>query len=42
MSASYQAFAEMSPNALTRETLALYIMAVQYKIVHTISDEFSC
>jgi len=36
MPASYQAFAEMSPNALTKETLALYIIAVQYKTVCTI------
>lgn len=40
MPASYEAFAKTSPNALTKETLALYIIAVQYKIVHTISDEF--
>lgn len=40
MPASYQAFAKTSPNALTKETLALYIIAVQYKIVHSISDEF--
>lgn len=40
MPASYQAFAKTSPNALTKEMLALYIIAVQYKIVHNISDEF--
>lgn len=40
MPVSYQGLAKMSPNALTKETLALYIIAVQYRIVHTISDEF--
>lgn len=40
MPVSYQAFAKMSPNALTKETLALYIIAVQYQIAHTISGEF--
>ena len=40
MPASYQPFAKTSPNALTKEMLALYIIAVQYKIVHNISDEF--
>lgn len=40
MPVSYQALAKMSPNAPTKETLALYIIAVQYRIVHTISDEF--
>jgi len=40
MPVSYQALAKMSPNAPTKETLASYIIAVQYRIVHTISDEF--
>lgn len=38
MPVSYQALAKMSPNVLTKETLALYIITVQYRIVHTISD----
>lgn len=40
MPVSYQALAKMSPNVLTKETLALYIITIQYRIVHTISDEF--
>lgn len=40
MPASYQAFAKTFPNALTKETLTLYVIAVQYIIIHSISDEF--
>lgn len=40
MPASYQAFAKMPSNALTKETPALYITAAQRKTVHGISDEF--